>query len=147
MGWFEWLAQLAVATLLTGTILVGLRLERALRTVRGDREALAGCATELDEASRRAQAASVALRRDAEESRTAMQAGAAAAEPVRDDLRYLLQRAEAVADRLEELVRAARGLGASGGPVLAAVPGPAPSRPAESRAERELLAALSRRVS
>lgn len=147
MGWFEWLAQLAVAALLVGTILVGLRLERALRTVRGDREALAGCAAGLDEASRRAQAASVALRRDAEESRAAMQAGTAAAEPVRDDLRYLLQRAEAVADRLEELVRAARGLGASGGPILAAVPSPAPSRPAESRVERELLAALSRRAS
>lgn len=142
MGWFEWLAQLAVAALLAGTILVALRLERALGAVRRDRETLEGCAAGLDEASRRAEAASVRLRRDAEGSCKAMEEGVAAAEPLRDDLRYLLQRAEAVADRLEELVRAARA-----GTVQAAASVPSPSRSAESRAERDLLVALARRAS
>ena len=142
MGWFEWLAHVAVAALLAGTILVALRLERALRAVRRDRETLAGCAASLDEASRRAEAASVRLRRDAEESCKAMEEGVAAAEPLRDDLRYLLQRAEAVADRLEELVRAARA-----GAALAAAPVPSQPRPVESRAERDLLVALARRAS
>ena len=40
MGWFEWLAQLAVVALLAGTIPVALRLERALRAVRRDRTEL-----------------------------------------------------------------------------------------------------------
>ena len=137
MGWFEWLAQLAVAALLAGTIPVALRLERALRAVRRDRGALEGCAATLDEATRGAEAASLRLRRDAEDSCRRMEDSTAAAEPLRDDLRYLLQRAEAVADRLDELVRAARG----------GVPQAAPPRPAESRAERDLALALTRRAS
>ena len=52
MGWFEWLAQLAVVALLAGTIPVALRLERALRAVRRDREELGGCAATLDAAIR-----------------------------------------------------------------------------------------------
>ncbi len=147
MGWFEWLAQLAVVALLAGTIPVALRLERALRSVRRDREALGGCAAELDEASRRAEAASARLRRDAEESCEAMAGGVAAAEPLRDDLRYLVARAEAAEDRLEELVRAARGAAGGGSAPVAAAPVPSPPRPAESRAERDLLVALARRAS
>jgi hypothetical protein len=139
MGWFEWTAQLAVAALLAGTIPVALRLERALRLVRSDRASLEGCAASLDEASRGAQAASIQLRQDAEQACREMERGVASAEPLRDDLRYLLQRAEAVADRLDELVRAARAA-----PVPAAAA--PPTKPAESRAERELLLALSRRA-
>jgi hypothetical protein len=143
MGWFEWLAQLAVVALLAGTIPVALRLERTLRTVRRDRDTLIGCAAALDDATRSAEAASLRLRRDSEESRKGLADGLAAAEPLRDDLRYLLQRAEAVADRLDELVRAARG----GLPQAGAPPAAAPPRPVESRAERELLLALTRRAS
>lgn len=137
MGWLEWTAQLAVAALLAGTIPVALKLERALRLVRSDRASLEGCAASLDEASRGAQAAAIRLRHDAERACREMENGVAAAEPLRDDLRYLLQRAEAVADRLDELVRTARAAPA------AAV---APAKPAESRAERDLLLALSRRA-
>ena len=68
MGWFEWLAQLAVAGLLAGTIPVALRLERALRALRRDGERLQGRAASLDEASRHAEAASIRLRRDAVDS-------------------------------------------------------------------------------
>ncbi|GAA0567374.1 hypothetical protein GCM10009416_01740 [Craurococcus roseus] len=147
MGWFEWLAQLAVAALLAGTIVVALRLERALRAVRRDRETLADCAAGLDEASRRAEAASALLRRDAEGSRKAMEGGVAAAETLRDDLRYLVQRAEAAADRLEGLVRAARPGVAGGGSAPIALPVQQAAGRAESRAERDLLVALARRAS
>jgi hypothetical protein len=156
MGWFEWLAQLAVAALLAGTIPVALRLERALRAVRRDREGLQGCAATLDEASRHAEAASLRLRRDAEDSCRRMEEGMAAAEPLRDDLRYLLQRAEAVADRLDELVRAARAAAPQHAPSAlpqATPPAAPPAVPraatghAESRAERDLLLALNRRAS
>ena len=143
MGWFEWLAQLAVAALLAGTIPVALWLERSLRAVRRDRADLEGCAATLDGATRGAEAAVFRLRRDAEESCRRMEEGMAAAEPLRDDLRYLLQRAEAVADRLDELVRAARG----GGLPPASAPAAAPPKPVESRAERDLLLALTRRAS
>lgn len=150
MGWFEWLAQLAVCALLAGTIPVALRLERALRAVRRDRGVLEGCAAALDEAARGAEAASLRLRRDAEAGRKELEEGMAAAAPLRDDLRYLLQRAEAVADRLDGLVRAAREAGAPrrGGPaVAAAAPAPPSGSAGESRAERDLLLALARRAS
>ena len=80
----------------------------------------------------------------------------AAAEPLRDDLRYLLQRAEAVADRLDELVRAARAAAPQHAPSAlpqATPPAAQPAVPraatghAESRAERDLLLALNRRAS
>jgi len=137
VGWFEWAAQLAVIALLAGTIAVALRLERALRAVRRDRVELAGCAAALDEATRGAEAAALRLRRDAAESCKEVGEGLAAAEPLRDDLRYLVERAEAVADRLDGLVRAAR----DGAPRAAA------PQPPESRAERDLLLALARRAS
>jgi flagellar motility protein MotE (MotC chaperone) len=147
MGWFEWLAQLAVAALLAGTIPVALRLERALRAVRRDREHLEGCAAVLDEAARRAEAASLRLRREAEESLRTMGEGMAAAEPLRDELHYLLERAEAVAGRLDGLVRAARGAPAAQTAPLATAPPAAPKPVVESRAARDLLLALARRSS
>ena len=143
MGWFEWLAQLAVAALLAGTIVVAARLEQALRAVRRDRETLAACAAGLDDASRRAQEVSALLREEVEAGCAVLERGMAAAGPVRDDLRYLVQRAEAAADRLEGSVRAARGVGGVG-PAPTPPPAASPSRPTESRAERDLLAALAR---
>lgn len=143
MGWFEWIAQLAVCALLAGTIAVALRLERALRAVRRDRGVLEGCAAALDEAARGAEAASLRLRRDAEGGRKELEDGMAAAAPLRDDLRYLLQRAEAVADRLDGLVRAAREAGAPRRDAPANPPGSGGG----SRAERDLLLALARRAS
>jgi hypothetical protein len=54
---------------------------------------------------------------------------------MRDDLRYLVERAEAQADRLEVLVRAARPLAQEAPPESAPEPG-------RSQAERALLRAL-----
>lgn len=141
MGWMEWTAQLAVAALLAGTIPVALRLERALRTVRRDHDTLIGCATALDGATRGAEAASQRLRHDSDECRKDLEAALIAAEPLRDDLRYLLQRAEQLADRLDEVVRAARG--AVPTPTVAHAAAP---KPVESRAERDLMLALARRA-
>jgi hypothetical protein len=59
----------------------------------------------------------------------------AVAEPLRDDLRYLIERAETLADRLEGLVRAGR-------PIAAEAPRAA--EPAlQSQAERDLVRALA----
>ncbi len=111
--------------------------------MRRDREDLEGCAAALAEATRCAEAASLRLRRDAEDSLGRMGEGMAASEPLRDDLRYLVQRAEAVADRLDELVHAARGGTRPVSGPAAPPPGPA----AGSRAERDLALALARRAS
>jgi hypothetical protein len=59
----------------------------------------------------------------------------AAAERLRDDLAFLIERAEMLADRLDGLVREARPRAADA-PATTAAPGP------RSEAERELLRAL-----
>lgn len=139
MGWLEWMLQLAVVALLLGAMPFVLRLERGLRAVRRDRCALDGSAAGLTDASRLAEAAAIRLRATAETAGRQIAEKLAAAEPLRDDLRYLVERAEALADRLDGLVRTARPIaGAPGRPM---VPAEA-AQPAPSHAERDLLRAL-----
>lgn len=136
MGTIEWLLQLAVILLLGAALPLVLRLERALAAVRRDRAALEGSAGNLTEATRMAEAASIRLRAAAETGGRQLAERLAAAEPLRDDLRYLVERAEALADRLEALVRASRPL-AQDAPLAEAAP-----EPGRSQAERALLRAL-----
>src|SRR4051794_38186330 len=110
MGWTEWMLQCVVVLLLAAALPLVLRLERTLAAVRRDRAALEGSAGNLTEATRLAEAASIRLRAAAEGGGRQLAERLAAAEPLRDDLRYLAERAEALADRLETLVRAARPL-------------------------------------
>lgn len=149
MQWLEWGLQLSVVGLLLGAMPFALRLERELRALRQDRGALDGSAAGLTEASRLAEAASMRLRATAETAGRQIAEKLAAAEPLRDDLQYLLARAEAVADRLDGLVRAARPVaGAAGRPAPQAEAGqpalvqPASGQSAPSQAERDLLRAL-----
>ena len=135
MSWLEWLLQLAVLGLLAATMPFAIRLERELRAVRRDRSALEGGAAGLSEATRMAEAASLRLRAAAEAAGRQVAEKLAAAEPLRDDLRYLVERAESVADRLDGLVRAAR-------PTLAETAAPEASRMPRSQAVRDLLRAL-----
>ncbi|MCO6418417.1 DUF6468 domain-containing protein [Siccirubricoccus sp. KC 17139] len=137
MGWVQTGLDLLVVALLGATLPFAIRLERALRTARQDRAALEGSAAELGEATRLAEAATTRLRATAEGAGRQVAEKLAAAEPLRDDLRYLIERAEALADRLDSLVRSARPLTAEPGRA-------APAEPAEARsqAERDLLRAL-----
>ncbi len=135
MSPLEWVLQLLLLGLLGAAIPFALRLERALREIRRDRAALEGSAQGLNEAARMADAALVRLRASAELAGRQVAERTAAAEPLRDDLRYLVERAEALADRLEGLVR-------SGRPLAAEIPRP-PEAPLRSQAERDLIRALA----
>jgi hypothetical protein len=135
MLWLETGLDLLVVLLLGATLPFALRLERALRAARGDRAALEGSAAGLGEATRLAEAASIRLRATAEGAGRQLAEKLAAAEPLRDDLRYLVERAEAMADRLEVLVRTAR-------PMASEAAAPAEAGAARSQAERDLLRAL-----
>ena len=132
MGWYEWSAQLLLICLLAGAIPCILKLKRTLAAVRRDRQALETSAAGLGEAVRMAEAASLRLRATAEGAGRQVAERLAAAEPMRDDLRYLVERAEGLADRLEGLVRMARPMAA-----------PEPAAAVPSQAERDLLRALS----
>ena len=135
MSMLEWALQLALLGLLGAAIPYAVRLERGLREIRRDREAMEGSAQGLSEAARMAEAAMVRLRASAELAGRQVAERTAAAEPLRDDLRYLVERAEALADRLEGLVRAGR-------PMAAETPR-ATEAPLQSQAERDLMRALA----
>jgi hypothetical protein len=135
MSVLEWSLQILLLGLLGAAIPFALRLERALREIRRDRGALEGSAQGLGEAARMAEAAMVRLRASAELAGRQVAERTAVAEPLRDDLRYLIERAETLADRLEGLVRAGR-------PIAAEAPRAA--EPAlQSQAERGLVRALA----
>jgi len=138
MTWLEWTLQLAVLVLLGAALPFVLRLERALTALRRDRAAIEGGAATLAEATRMAEAASIRLRASAEMAGRQVAERLAAAEPLREDLRYLVERAETLADRLDGAVRAARPVAAE---PVAAEPPPATGR---SRAEQELMRVMAR---
>ncbi len=146
MSTLEWLAQGLVILLLGLAIPVAWRLQRALTNLRAERDALNAGTEGLAVATSAAEAALARLRAGAELAGRQVAEKIGVAEPLREDLRYLIERAESLADRLEVGVRAARPL-ASETPTEAApaAPRPMPAEP-RSAAERQLLQALSGRA-
>lgn len=147
-SWLEWGLQLTLLVLLGAAIPFAVRLERALREIRKDRSAMDTSAQGLSEAAAAAESAILRLRATAELAGRQVQERVTTAEPLRDDLRFLIERAETLADRLDSLVRAGRPMAGHEAP-----PAPAATRttrepqsddsPLRSQAERDLLRALS----
>lgn len=140
MTWFEWLAQALVIGLLGWGVPVAWRLQASLARLRAERAAMEAGAEGLADATRAAEAALLRLRATAELAGRGVAERVAVAEPLREDLRYLIERAETLADRLESGVRAARPLAQD------AAPAAAPVREPRSAAERSLLQALAGRA-
>lgn len=128
----EWALQLLLLGLLSVAIPFAIRLERQLAALRKERGALEAGAAGIQDAARVAEAAIIRLRAAAEGAGKGVAEKIAAAEPLREDLRFLTERAEALADRLDATVRAAR-------PASAEQETTAP----KSAAERDLLRALA----
>ena len=133
MNAFEWTVQIAVIGLLAATLPMAWRLDRMLRALRADRAALEQGAAGLGDASRHAEAALLRLRATTELAGRQVAERIAGAEAIREDLRYLVERAETLADRLEAAVQQARPLASAAAPAAPAV---------RSDAERELMRAL-----
>ena len=163
MGGISLIVEMALVGLLSATLLYAVRLQRVLTNFRADRAALHEAVEGFDTGTRKAEAAMASLREAAD--KLGAQLGHAAA--LRDDLAFLSERGEALADRLDASVRAGRTLEqapappaiplavppdvaieamADPAPALAPTPTPtpAPASPARvrSQAERMLLAAL-----
>jgi hypothetical protein len=131
MAALEWVMQGALLLLLAVALPVGWRLERRIAALRRDGAAVQSGAAGMAEATMAAEAALARLRATAEQAGRGVAERVAQAEPLREDLRFLIERAEQVADRLEGLVRAGRPAAAE----------PAATAP-RSEAERDLLRAL-----
>jgi hypothetical protein len=138
MSALEWAVQGVLLVLLLAALPFALRLERGLSALRQDRAALSEGASGFDAATRDANLALSGLRAALETQARQNAAG----EVLRDDLRFMMERAESLADRLELLVRQGRPLApvASASSIFPAAP--AEDTAPRSQAERDLLHAL-----
>lgn len=141
MSILEWTAHGALLFLLAVMVPFAWRLERQISALRREGSALEAGAEGIAQATDAAETALTRLRATAEQAGRSVAERVAVAEPLCDDLRFLTERAEALADRLDGLVRAARPL-AGAVPDAMATPAPAAVARPRSEAERELLRAL-----
>jgi len=159
----EWLLDITLVLLLTLTLFHALRLERALGVLQRDRAALEELIGRFNTSTREAEQGVEQLRMAAEGAGRQIARQVETATGLKDDLVFLIDRGERVAERLDGMVRAARPFVPGAGrpdsmPRIAARRDPSPdeSPPAErpspppdslaprarSQAERDLLNAL-----
>ena len=135
----QWSLDLVLIALLAVTLFHAVRLERALGVLKRDRAALEELVDGFNASTRQAEHGIERLRDAADGAGQQLARQLQTAGALRDDLHFLLERGQALADRLDGAVRAARARA-----VEAARPEPlAADEPAvRSQAERDLLRAL-----
>ena len=139
----EYGIEIALIVLLGITLFHALRLERALGMLRRDRVALEQLVAAFNASTQQAEAGIERLRNAADGAGQQIARRIETATALRDDLHYLSERGESLANRIDALVRAARPL-APEAPRLSVVSRADPAEPprARSQAERDLLKAL-----
>lgn len=107
----NWTLVLDIVTvcLLIPTIAYAVVLNGKLSALRKNRDDLAKVIQSFNEATLRAEAGIPKLRQAAGEAGQSLHDEVAKAQALRDDLAYMVERGESLADRLEDSVRAARG--------------------------------------
>lgn len=104
----EWLLDIALIVLLALTLFHALRLEKALGVLRRDRAALAELVEGFNASTRQAEQGVERLRAAADGAGRQIARQTEAAAALKDDLQFLIERGERVADRLDAQVRATR---------------------------------------
>jgi hypothetical protein len=109
-GGVEWLLDLCLIILLGTTLFHARRLERALGVLKRDRAALEDLVAGFNASTRQAEIGIERLRATADGAGRQIAKQVDAAGPLKDDLMFLIERGERLADRMEVLVRASRDL-------------------------------------
>lgn len=104
----EWLLDIVLVLLLTLTLIHALRLERALGVLQRDRTALEELIGRFNASTRQAEHGVEQLREAAEGAGRQIARQMEAGATLKDDLVFLVERGERLADRLDGVVRAAR---------------------------------------
>jgi hypothetical protein len=104
----EWILDISLMVLLAATLFHAVRLERALGVLKRDRAALEDLVASFNASTRAAEAGVERLHVATEGSGRQIQRQIDTATTLKDDLTFLVQRGEGLADRLDEGVRAAR---------------------------------------
>ncbi len=158
MAGMEWLLELILVGLLVATLFHAVRLERALGVLKRDRAALEELVAGFNQSTRAAEQGIDRLKEAADGAGRQIARQIDAAARLKDDLVFLSERGDSLADRLDQLVREGRSV-APPPPRLRAVErdAPPPERPGaatappvpddelprvRSQAERDLIRAL-----
>ena len=141
MGTADWVLELVLIVLLGVTLLHAVRLERALAVLRRDRSALGDAVAGFDLSARKAEQGIGKLNSLTGEAAQQVTRKIEQAKALKDDLAFLAERGESLANRLEAAVRAGRAMEGMRSPANAAASSDAAPRP-RSVAERDLLQAL-----
>jgi hypothetical protein len=107
-GGIGWLLDIALIVLLALTLFHALRLERALGVLRRDRAALEELVAGFNASTRQAELGVERLRAATDGAGRQIGRQLETAGALKDDLVFLIERGERLADRLDGLVRAAR---------------------------------------
>jgi hypothetical protein len=143
MAGMEWILEAVLVLLLAATLFHALRLERALGVLKRDRAVLEDLVTSFNASTRQAEAGIEQLRVAADGAGRQMARQIDTVTRLKDDLVFLLDRGEHLADRLDSLVRAGRPLAAEAlRPIQVADDDQAGLPRVRSQAERDLLKAL-----
>jgi len=143
MAGMEWILEAVLALLLAATLFHALRLERALGVLKRDRAVLEELVSGFNSSTRQAEAGIEQLRVAADGAGRQMARQIDTVVRLKDDLVFLLERGEQLADRLDSLVRAGRPLAAESlRPIRATDDDEAGLPRVRSQAERDLLKAL-----
>lgn len=143
MTGMEWILEAVLAVLLAATLFHAVRLERALGVLKRDRAALEALVASFNASSQQAETGIEQLRAAADGAGRQIARQIDTVGRLKDDLIFLLERGERLADRLDSLVRAGRPLGVEPlRPVQVADDAPSDLPRVRSQAERDLLKAL-----
>lgn len=135
----QWVLDLVLILLLAATLFHALRLERALGVLKRDRAALEALVAGFNASTQQAEHGIERLHAAADGAGRQVARQVEAAIALKDDLQFLMERGEALANRLDSAVRTARSRAAE---TLRTDP-PAEEEPrVRSQAERDLLRAL-----
>ena len=144
----EWALEIVLIVLLAATLFYAVRLERALGVLKRDRLVLEELVGTFNASTRQAESGIERLRGAADGAGRQIARQIEAAKALKDDIIFLSDRGERLADRLDGLIRTARPLAAD----APRQPAPTDIRAAEadgpdmprmrSQAERDLLKAL-----
>jgi Domain of unknown function (DUF6468) len=134
----EWSLEIVLVVLLSATLFQAIRLERALGVLKRDRASLESLVVGFNASTHQAESGIQRLRAAADGAGRQIDSQLTKSVALKDDLSFLTERGDRLADRLDTLVRAAR-------PLLQDRPGNMPETDmpkSSSQVEKNLLQAL-----
>lgn len=106
----QWTLEIVLVVLLGATLMQALRLERALNVLKRDRSALEGLIARFNISTHQAESGIQRLHAAADGAGRQLDEQVTRSVSLKDDLTFLTERGEKMADRLERLIKAARPL-------------------------------------